>query len=254
MRKKVCYNIFMTNNNNKTLTDIIGEIDDSNFKSTIIPRRALLVVKNVVEGVNKTIKDADVIYYTSINDDEILQQKTKEYILFVDILKLDLTNITENNPSIRGEIMDNVLVIELLVSQIFFVVSNRKETSKGQYSYENIQFFNTDFNSMWDKIDRRLDCGAKVKILQEMKIIKNRDEIHGIINVRNQLAHTLNYNFIYLNENAKRSDKKLLYSHLEEFKKWLEVSFEYLMDKYKEIWNPTDMAQQLLDEIKNKKQ
>lgn len=233
----------MNSKSEKTLRELIDEIHDSNFKYSIIPRRALLAVGEVVTGVNPIIDDADLVFYTPRHDDKI----PGEYHLFFETLALHLDKMEKYH---RGEVMSAVLVIELLVSQIFFVVINKEEVSKGECPYQHIKFFDSYFNSMWDKIDRNLDFGTKAKILEEIGTIDRKEaKIYPIMNVRNQVAHTLNRNFIYLDEQKK---DKLLYSNLNTFQGWLNESFKYLVSKYKEVWDPVDMAQHLLDEIKKK--
>ena len=83
-------------------------------------------------------------------------------------------------------------------------------------------------------------------VIDKSKHKNDRERLYKIMGVRNQVAHILNQNFIYLDRNKK---DKLLSNNLGEFQKQLKKTFKYLIDIYRDVWNPVDMAEFVKQEI-----
>ena len=227
--------------NQQRLENIITEIEEIDFKSPIVPRRILIVVRKSFQGL---------LFCTAEINDSMLQKETQEYPISFEPLELDFF-FTDRKWYNRCEIMDNILVLETLLSQIIFVVFNREKVNN-KYDYSRVKFFDDDFNIKWDYILEKIDFGAKIRALEEQGIInkrKHRDEsecLYKIMGVRNQVAHILNQNFIYLDRKKK---DKLLANNLNEFQEYLKKTFKYLIDIYRDVWDPIDMAEFIKQEI-----
>ena len=127
--------------NQKKLDDILAEIEEIDFRSPIVPRRILIVTRKSFQGV---------LFCSAEINDSMLQKETQEYPIFFEPLELEFF-FTDREWYNRGEIMDNILVLETLLSQIVFVVFNREKLG-GKYDYSRVKFFDDDFNTKWDYI------------------------------------------------------------------------------------------------------
>lgn len=136
----------------------------------------------------------------------------------------------------RGRILEKLLLVEFFLSQIIFIYMNDKE---------QIDFFDTSFNKNWDEMLREISFRKKVHLLNKFELLKKetRKTLHEIIDVRNQMAHTLRQSHVFI-EGVPWKEKKNAFGEEAE-KCWSD-----LLDVYKEIWNPEEMAEYILRQLR----
>lgn len=139
----------------------------------------------------------------------------------------------------RGKILDDILKLEFLISQIILVeLSNKK-----------IDFFDYKEIGKWNRFLDNILFTKKIDFLLNFDLINKNDWkiLDKIRKLRNQAAHSFNSEYLEYDENFK--DKR---EQFKLFRKDLERAWGVLSEIYHKIWSADEMFDYAIDLIENK--
>ena len=135
----------------------------------------------------------------------------------------------------RGDFLNKVFLIELLLLQIIFISMNEKE---------HIDFFDETLNVRWNGLLFEFPIAKKIKFLNRFKLLKKKTiiKLEKIRGVRNKMAHILHENYIRVNGVTWQEGREFLGNEVN-------MCWSELLEAYTELWDPGDMAKCILDQL-----
>lgn len=139
----------------------------------------------------------------------------------------------------RGKILDDILKLEFLISQIILIKLSNKE----------INFFDYKEIGKWNKFLDNIPFNRKIDFLSNFDLINKKDwkVLDKIRKLRNQAAHSFNSEYLEYNENIK--DRR---EQFRSFREDLKYIWEELSKIYHKIWSADEIFDHAISIIEKK--
>ena len=219
-------------------------------------------------GILQSVPRRVIFYMGDVKEPLTFCTVDENFTIYNQTIRLKWTKTDKEDYDI-GELLHNILILEVLAFQILFIILYRAEDQDGRPQYNNIKFFDKEVNGVLDGLMEGVDFSQKQRMLrgvvgnlmdsekiaihleQEDKeiITESLKHLRYIIEGRNNIAHRYDKNFVYMDKT--NNDDKLIYQHLPCFKAQIQRCFIGLLWLYVEIWHPLKMAEQVNQELDN---